>query len=102
MELSLDKKNLYSYHKNLVYASTQSDYQILMRWWLILEEFGPIINHIYGVDNILADILSRFPYTTVNQYENRTTRYLSQPNKLLTTRVEQTVDDGYSLDLELV
>jgi hypothetical protein len=30
-----------------------------MRWRLILEEFGPNIQHIAGIDNVVADMLSR-------------------------------------------
>ena len=63
------KINLFSYHKNLVHATTLSEYQRVMRWWKILGEFGPNIQHISGVDNIVADTLSRFPSTSVDKYE---------------------------------
>ena len=53
--------NVFSDHKNLVYAATMSESQRVMRWRLILEEFGPNIQHIAGVDNIVADTLSRHP-----------------------------------------
>ena len=33
--------NIFSYHKNLVYAKNLSEYQRVMRWQLIIEEFGP-------------------------------------------------------------
>ena len=39
----------------MVYAATLSEPQRVMRWWLILEEFGPNIKHIAGVDNTIAD-----------------------------------------------
>ena len=49
-------------HNNLVYAATVSESQRVMRWRLILEEFGPNIQHtIAGVDNVVADVLSRLP-----------------------------------------
>ena len=51
--------HVYSDHKNLVYEATLSESQRVMRWRLILEEFGPNIHHIAGVDNIVADTLSR-------------------------------------------
>ena len=41
--------NVFSDHKNLVYAATLSESQRVMRWRLILEEFGPNIQHIAGV-----------------------------------------------------
>ena len=64
--------NLLSDHNNLVYATTLSEYQRVMRWQLIIEEFGPNIQHIAGVDNILADTLSRLPSTPSDKYETCT------------------------------
>ena len=52
---------VFSDHKNLVYAATLSESQRVMRWRLILEEFGTNIQHISGVDNMVADTLSRLP-----------------------------------------
>ena len=60
--------NLFSDHKNLFYAVTLSGSQRVMRWRLIIEEFGPNIQHIAGVDNIVADMLSRLPSTPSNKY----------------------------------
>ena len=50
-----------SYHNNLFYAATLSEYQRVIRWRLILEYFGPNIQHIAVVDNIVADTLSILP-----------------------------------------
>ena len=60
--------NVLSYHKNLVYAATLSESQRVMRWRIILEEFGPNIQHIAGVDNIVSDTLSIFPSTPSDKY----------------------------------
>ena len=60
--------NVLSYHKNLVYAATLSESQRVIRWQIILEEFGPNIQHIAGVDNIVADTLSIFPSTPSDKY----------------------------------
>ena len=57
--------NIFSDHKNLVYAATMSESQRVMRWRLILEEFGPNIEHIAGVDNTIADTLSRHPSANI-------------------------------------
>ena len=59
--------NLFSYHNNLVYAATLSESQRVMRWRLILKEFGPNIQNISGVDNIIDDTLSIFPYIPLNK-----------------------------------
>ena len=69
---------------------------------LILEKFGPNIQHIAGVENIVADTISRFTSTTFYQDEPRTNRDLSKANGLFSTRTEQFVGDGYLLDLALV
>ena len=59
--------NIFSNHKNLVYATTLSESQRVMLWILILKEFGPNIQHIAVVDNIVADTLSRLPSTPCNK-----------------------------------
>ena len=33
----------------------------LMRWMLILEEYGPEMNYIRGPENIVADAMGRIP-----------------------------------------
>ena len=38
-----------------------------MRWRLILEEFGPDIQHIAGEQNVVADAISRLPTTNQDQ-----------------------------------
>ena len=43
-----------------------------MRWRLILEEFGPDIQHISGEMNIVADAMSRLPTTNQDQKEQCT------------------------------
>ena len=60
--------NIFSYHKNLVYDKTLSESQRVMRWKLNIEEFGPNIQHIAVVDNIVSDMLSIFLYTPSNSY----------------------------------
>ena len=61
---------VYSDHKNLVYAATQSQSQRVMRWRLILKEFGPDIIHIKGEDNVVADAISRLPTAEQGQTED--------------------------------
>ena len=47
-----------SYHKNLVYATTLSEYQKFIRWRLILKRFGLNIHHIALVVNNVANTVS--------------------------------------------
>ena len=60
---------VFSDHKNLVHAATISQSQRVMRWRLILEEFGPDIQHIKGEDNVVADAISRLPKSEINELE---------------------------------
>ena len=64
--------DVYSDHKNLVYAATISESQRVMRWRMILEEFAPTIHHIPGVDNIVADTLSRLESANVESQPSNT------------------------------
>jgi hypothetical protein len=44
-------------HKKLTYAKSTSDR--VMRWRLLIEEFGPEFKYIQGKHNLIADALSR-------------------------------------------
>ena len=48
-------------HKNLVHESELKTSQRVMRWRLLLEEYGPEIVYIKGPKNVVADALSRLP-----------------------------------------
>ena len=64
-----------------------------MRYQLVIKEFVPNIQHIYGVDNIVADMLRRLPYTPVKKYEPGTKKALCHANNLFTTsRLEKNED----------
>jgi len=52
---------VYTDHKNLIYNDLQTDR--VLRWRLLLEEYGVDIRYIKGVKNIVADVLSRYPTT---------------------------------------
>ena len=69
--------NIFSYHKKLVFAATLRKCQRVMRWRLILEGFGPNIQHIAGFDNIVADTLSILPSTPSDKYKTCTRKYQS-------------------------
>jgi hypothetical protein len=44
-------------HKKLTYAKSTSDR--VMRWRLLIQEFGPELKHIQRRHNLIADALSR-------------------------------------------
>ena len=73
--------NVFSYHKNMVYAATLIELQWVMCWQLILKEFGPNIQHICEAYNIVSDTLSRFPSTHVDNYKPGTSKSQCCANK---------------------
>ena len=48
---------VYTDHQNLTYKAFNTER--VMRWRLILEEYGPVVHYIKGSKNIVADALSR-------------------------------------------
>ena len=49
-------------HKNLTYKNFNTDR--VMRWRLIIEEFGPEFHYVKGENNVVADALSRLAITS--------------------------------------
>jgi RNase H-like domain found in reverse transcriptase len=48
---------VYTDHKNLSYKVFNT--QRVMRWWLLIKEYGPTLQYVKGVNNVVADALSR-------------------------------------------
>ena len=59
-----------------------------MRWQLIIKEFGHNIQHIAVVDNIVADTLILFPFTSVNKYYPSTSKAQCYANELFAIGTE--------------
>ena len=66
----------------MLYAATLSEYQMVMNWWLIIEDFQPNIQHMSGVYNIVANTLSIIPSTTIDKYDPCTRNSQYSANKL--------------------
>jgi hypothetical protein len=49
---------VYTYHKNLIQDALGLTSDHVYRWRLLLEEFGPEIMHIKGINNTVADAIS--------------------------------------------
>ena len=56
------KLRVYTDHKNLVSNALGFSCNRVYRWRLLLEEYEPKIVYIKGVDNIVADNISRLEY----------------------------------------
>ena len=53
--------NVFTDHKNLTHQLTKFTTQRVLRWRILLEEFGATFHYKKGQDNIIADALSRIP-----------------------------------------
>ena len=94
--------NLFLDHKNLFYAANLSESQRVMRWQLILEEFGTNIQHIYGIDNIVADMLSRLPYNSIDKYQTCTRKAQCCVNVLFAIGRLEISKDCFQLNILIV
>ena len=70
-----------------------------MRWRLILKEFGPNIQHIAVVDNIVSDTISRLPSTPSNNDEPCTSKAQCRANELFAIGREEKNDNCFPLNL---
>ena len=65
-----------------------------MHWRVILEKlFIPNIQHISGVDNIVADTISRLPFMPSNKNETYTIKAQCHANELFTIFREENNDN---------
>lgn len=60
---------VYTDHKNLTCKNFNTER--VMRWRLVLEEFGPELRYIKGENNIVADALSRLDMMSTEEFEDK-------------------------------
>ena len=80
------KITVYTDHENLTYK--QFNTNRVMRWRLLLEEFGPELVYIKGSKNIVADALSRLPLTEDSVQELKTFEEVTLYNAEITKQDE--------------
>ena len=69
---------------------------------MILEEFRPNIQHIYGVENIVSDTLSRLPSTPSDKYETCTRKAQCHANELFVIGRIENYEDYFPLNILIV
>jgi hypothetical protein len=90
---------VYTDHKNLTYKKFNSDR--VMRWRLLIEEYGADLTYVKGDKNIVADALSRLELndTTVNDsYHHGTLLQLFTGDTI--KDIKENVDTVYPLRLK--
>ena len=70
---------VYTDHRNLTHKLSQFTTQRVLRWRLLLEEYGPTFAYQPGPQNVIADALSRVPTTLVNFLVNMPTAQSPRP-----------------------
>ena len=92
--------NVFSYHKNIVYAATWTKYQRVICWKLILKEFEPNIQHISEFDNIVSDMLSIFIYAPIDKYNPITIKAHCRANEL--SVISRAENNKYCFPLDIL
>ena len=83
----------------MVYAATLSEYQRVMRRRLIIEGLGPNIQHISGVDNIVANTLIKLPTISVDKYETGKSEVQFCANGLFSIGRVENIKDFFPLNI---
>ena len=100
--LFVNEINTFSDDKNMFYATTLIEYKMLMFWQPIIEYFGPNIQHIAGIDNIVSDTLSRLPSMPSDNYEPCTKKAQCWANDLLSIGRLENNEDFFPLNILIV
>ena len=66
------KIRVYTDHKNLTFENFTTER--VLRWRLLLEEYGPVIEYVKGIHNDAADALSRLPLIDSAESESKITK----------------------------
>lgn len=91
---------VYTDHKNLTTKNFTSER--VMRWRLILEEYGPTLHHIPGEKNIVADALSRLDFTPPPAFKTSQHEILAYQEQLATLQEELNDPDLMPVEYRLI
>ena len=76
--------HIYTDHQNLTHSMTSYTTQRVLRWRILLEEYGPTFHYKEGPQNVVADALSRVP-TSSSEREDTTPVHLPPFNAYVDT-----------------
>ena len=86
----------------MVYAATPSESQKVIHWKIVIEDFGPNIQHMAGVENIVSDKIIRMS-SLPNYWDDTSTRNPQcRENDSFVNSVEQSNYGVFILDILLV
>ncbi len=94
------KIKIYTDHMNLTYKKYTSDR--VMRWRLIIEEFGPELIYVQGQKNIIADSLSRLAIAESATQEITYEQLLMQNAETFAQEKESLPRNIYPLNFKLI
>ena len=91
------KIRVYTDHKNLTYKNFNTDR--VLRWRLVLEEYGPELIYVKGEHNVVADALSRLDLKSTQPPKDETYDAVAQRNAEMLTisKKDLKTDDIYPL-----
>jgi hypothetical protein len=88
---------VYTDHQNLIHKTFNSER--VMRWRLLLEEYGPEIKYLKGSKNIVADALSRLNIQNDNNVIDSTDKLIQSNCTLFATEIS---NDIFPLQLKSI
>jgi hypothetical protein len=92
---------IYTDHQNLTYKDFNTER--VLRWHLIIEEFGPQIKHIDGKDNIVADTLSHLSISPTPMFTPEDIKTnLVEATKLFDTTKTDLPNDAFPVIYQLL
>jgi len=74
----------------------------VMRWRLILEQFGPNIQHIAAMDNVVADMLSQLLLANLDHDKLEPSNAQCHANDFISVKAKSTSDEVSPLMLSKV
>ena len=89
---------IYSDHKKLVHETTLLSSDMVMRWRLIIEEYGPEIKYMSGQEHVVADRFSRLSMINTDMYVHELYNVHVKKKKKMCARA-QLIPDEYPMDI---